>query len=69
MTSGQLTSYRDSDEDLLAEASDARNNVMSPIDMLRMAVPGSPGDDYPIMAFVPETSFTCEGRTEGKLIY
>merc|ERR1711913_168571 len=33
--------------------------------MLRMAVPGNPGEDYPIYAEVPETSFTCEGRVEG----
>ena len=38
---------------------------MSPIDMLIMAVPGKPGEDYPILATVPETAFTCEGRTEG----
>ena len=39
--------------------------VMSGIDMLRMAVPGTPGDDYPIYAEVPETGFNCEGRVEG----
>ena len=39
--------------------------VMSGIDMLRMAVPGSPGEDYPIYPRVPETGFSCEGRTEG----
>merc|ERR1719320_378088 len=33
--------------------------------MLRMAVPGNPGEDYPIYAEVPDTSFTCEGRVEG----
>ena len=32
-THGQLTSYRDSDEDLMAEASSS-TGVMSPIDML-----------------------------------
>merc|ERR1719320_649075 len=30
-----------------------------------MAVPGNPGEDYPIYAEVPDTSFTCEGRVEG----
>ena len=40
-------------------------SAMSPIDMLIMAVPGKPGEDYPILATVPETAFTCEGRTEG----
>ena len=38
---------------------------MSPIDMLRMGVPGEPGADYPIFAEAPETSFSCEGRVEG----
>merc|ERR1712168_871695 len=33
--------------------------------MLRMAVPGTPGEDYPILAEVPETSFSCDGRVEG----
>merc|ERR1719312_1485191 len=33
--------------------------------MLRMAVPGNPGEDYPIYAEVPDTSFACEGRVEG----
>ena len=40
-------------------------SAMSPIDMLIMAVPGKPGEDYPILASVPETAFSCEGRTEG----
>ena len=38
---------------------------MSGIDMLRMAVPGNPGEDYPIYAEVPETAFSCDGRVEG----
>ena len=33
--------------------------------MLRMAVPGTPGEDYPIFSEVPETGFNCQGRTEG----
>jgi len=39
--------------------------VMSGTDMLRMAVPGNPGEDYPIYAEVPETAFTCAGRVDG----
>ena len=35
------------------------------ITMLAMAVPGTPGQDYPILAEVPETSFSCDGRVEG----
>ena len=64
LASAQLTSYRDSEEDLMADAS-GTSAVMSPIDMLIMAVPGRPGQDYPILAEVPETAFNCEGRTEG----
>ena len=29
------------------------------------SVPGTPGDDYPIYAAPPETSFTCEGYVSG----
>jgi len=39
--------------------------VMSGTDMLRMAVPGNPGEDYPIYAEVPETAFSCAGRVDG----
>lgn len=38
---------------------------MTPIDMLRMAVPGQPGQDYPILAEVPDTAFSCDGRVDG----
>ena len=30
--------------------------------MLRMSVPGNPGEDYPIYAEVPETAFLCDGQ-------
>jgi len=29
------------------------------------AIPGEPGEDYPIYSEVPETSFTCDGQVEG----
>ena len=32
---------------------------------LEDAIPGVPGDDYPIFAEVPETSFLCDGQVEG----
>merc|ERR1712212_690567 len=35
------------------------------IKMLRMSVPGEPGVDYPILAPVPTTSFSCVGKAEG----
>ena len=28
-------------------------------------IPGVPGDDYPIFAEVPDTSFICDGQVEG----
>ena len=51
-------------EDLLPGYSELAP-VMSGIDMLRMAVPGTPGEDYPIYSEVPVTGFNCQGRTEG----
>jgi len=35
------------------------------LDWLLESVPGTPGDDYPILAEVPETAFGCEGQVEG----
>jgi len=35
------------------------------IAMLEKAVPGTPGEDYPIYAEVPETSFVCDGQVNG----
>merc|ERR1712223_426885 len=32
---------------------------------LEETIPGVPGDDYPIFAEVPETSFVCDGQVEG----
>jgi len=36
-----------------------------PLDWLRNSIPGEPGVDYPILASVQETSFTCDGLTFG----
>jgi len=38
---------------------------MSGEDMLRMSVPGNPGEDYPIYAEVPDTAFLCDGQVDG----
>eukprot|EP00094_Tigriopus_californicus_P009250 TCALIF_08918-PA protein Name:"Protein of unknown function" AED:0.36 eAED:0.38 QI:0/0/0/0.2/0.75/0.4/5/0/623 len=35
------------------------------IAMLEKAVPGTPGEDYPIYAEVPETAFICDGQVDG----
>jgi len=43
------------------EASDASGGVGS----LEETIPGVPGDDYPIFAEVPETSFFCDGQVDG----
>ena len=56
--------YSQLDTSQVAAAADAMP-VMSGIDMLRMAVPGTPGEDYPIYPKIPATSFSCEGRIEG----
>merc|ERR550517_1193850 len=32
---------------------------------LEEAIPGVPGDDYPIFSTVPETSFLCDGQADG----
>ena len=33
--------------------------------MLEKAVPGIPGEDYPIYSEVPESGFTCDGQVDG----
>ena len=39
--------------------------VENPLDALGESIPGEPGEDYPILANVPETTFGCEGQVEG----
>merc|ERR1712062_458598 len=36
------------------------------IKMLSISVPGSPGQDYPILATVPQTSFSCADKIQGR---
>jgi hypothetical protein len=36
-----------------------------PLKMLMNAVPGVPGEDYPIFAEAPETAFSCDGQLDG----
>merc|ERR1712012_1067167 len=47
--------------DLDTAASDASD----PLAMLQSAVPGVPGEDYPIYAEVPESGFSCDGQVDG----
>merc|ERR1712106_343612 len=35
------------------------------IGSLEDTIPGTPGEDYPIYAVPPETSFTCDGQVDG----
>ena len=42
---------------------------VDPIEALSEAIPGSPGEDYPIYASPPETSFGCDGYIEVKTIF
>ena len=62
----QLSSYQ-TGPDLLAINSDLDRTTddSASINILTMAIPGTPGQDYPILAEVPETDFSCEGRVEG----
>merc|ERR1712083_362635 len=48
-------------EDLDTAASD----VADPLAMLQGAIPGVPGEDYPIYAEVPETASACDGQVDG----
>ena len=47
----------------VAAGQEAEEEV-DPIEALGKTIPGLPGDDYPIFAFPPETSFLCDGRIE-----
>ena len=42
--------------------------VESGIEDLKNNIPGVPGEDYPVLAEVPELSFSCEGRVAGGII-
>jgi len=35
------------------------------LDALKEAIPGVPGEDYPIHPDVPETAFSCDGQVNG----
>jgi len=50
-----------------AAASDAAADEAGDVGtkMLMSAVPGVPGEDYPIYAEVPETGFACDGQVDG----
>merc|ERR1719449_283848 len=43
----------------------AASDASGALDMLQNAIPGVPGEDYPIYAEVPESGFTCDGQVDG----
>ncbi len=43
----------------------ASDSGADPLAMLASSIPGTPGEDYPILAEVPETAFSCEGQVDG----
>jgi hypothetical protein len=44
-----------------SDSGDAGNGLK----MLMNAVPGVPGEDYPIFSEAPETAFSCDGKVDG----
>ena len=57
----ELGGYND---DLDSAASDDAGES-DPLKMLMNAVPGVPGEDYPIYSEAPETAFSCDGQVDG----
>jgi len=43
----------------------ASDSGADPLAMLASSIPGTPGEDYPILAEVPETAFKCDGQVDG----
>merc|ERR1711971_1270404 len=43
----------------------AASDPAGALDMLQNAIPGVPGEDYPIYAEVRESGFTCDGQVDG----
>merc|ERR1712117_991229 len=52
-------------EELDTAASEAEGEEADPLKMLMNAVPGVPGEDYPIFSEAPETAFSCDGQVDG----
>ena len=48
-----------------AAASELDEEEADPLKMLMNAVPGVPGEDYPIYAQAPETAFSCDAGVAG----
>jgi len=59
-----LPAYEEPQETYAGAASDPVETD-SNLAMLEKAVPGVPGEDYPIYAEVPESGFLCDGQVDG----
>merc|ERR1719297_186846 len=53
------------DQDVYQGAASDQVGSDDNIAMLEKAVPGIPGEDYPIYAEVPESGFSCDGQVDG----
>merc|ERR1712054_637350 len=53
------------DQDVYQGAASSPAGSDDNLAMLEKAVPGVPGEDYPIYAEVPETGFACDGQVDG----
>merc|ERR1711863_42717 len=53
------------DQDVYQGAASSPAGSDDNIAMLEKAVPGIPGEDYPIYAEVPESGFSCDGQVDG----
>merc|ERR1711934_1331771 len=47
------------------DADAAASDADAALAMLQGSIPGVPGEDYPILAEVPESGFTCDGQVDG----
>merc|ERR1712080_783033 len=53
------------DQDVYQGAASSPAGSDDNIAMLEKAIPGVPGEDYPIYAEVPESGFSCDGQVDG----
>merc|ERR1712154_623650 len=53
------------DQDVYQGAASSPAGSDDNLAMLEKAVPGVPGEDYPIYAEVPESGFACDGQVDG----
>merc|ERR1711953_1392738 len=50
---------------LAVSLSSGQEEEEDPVAGLEKNIPGTPGEDYPIFAFPPDTNFICDGKIEG----